>query len=390
MDILRVGNGSEFTTVEQVSPLIKSGTHVQIAPGMHANDICGFRGDDVTIECVGGMAQFPQTAPEGKKFPRSFPFSVKGFHRPFQGMQAKGAFVFQGQRARFIGLEISGAATQDGNAAGIMGLDGSSLSTLRCKLHHNQDGIRTGAIDPAKNSYVWIEDTELYANGDQPGLALGIKPGRAHNVYVGRQALCVLKNSISRDAFVGHDFKSRARVNIVFGSQLVDGDAPKSASAQIDVSGGVLAVVRNQLRKGVGASSTTQMIHYYLNRPNRSAAETATGLLDSDGPRELYIEDNQMESHVAKKCAFVNAEDNPSDGSTGKTVGTIAGNDCFYLRETAPFVASGVTIAGDNNVRLWEPGAAMARRPSRFDGFDLTLESVPQFLALLRGRAAAV
>ncbi len=106
-------------------------------------------------------------------------------------------------------LEISGAvlsAADDANGACIRNEHGASFTLRKIVCHSSQDGLL------ASGGEVIIESSEFYDNGWD---------GLTHNVYLGDCSKVTVRDSVFRDARVGHEFKSRCRKTAIYDSVFV-------------------------------------------------------------------------------------------------------------------------------------------------------------------------
>jgi hypothetical protein len=137
-------------------------------------------------------------------------------------------------------LEISGAeipASLGANGACIRNNSSESFTIRGVICHGSQDGILSNAGE------ILIENSEFYDNG---------WTDRTHNVYFSGDCSVTVRNSIFRDARIGHEFKSRCRKTDISDSTF----RSTKGSRDLDIpDGGETTVYRSTLVKTPGAES---------------------------------------------------------------------------------------------------------------------------------------
>lgn len=180
---LSVGPGKAFSTPCQALTKAVAGDVVEIdGSAGYAGDVCAFGADNLTIRGVNGR---PKIDAAGKN------------------AAGKGIWVVQGKGTVIENVEMFGARVPDLNGAAIR-LDGVGLTVRKSYFHDNENGILTnndGISD------ILIENTEFSRNG--------YGDGKSHNLYVGKINSLTFRYNYSHDANVGHNLKSRAKVNTV-------------------------------------------------------------------------------------------------------------------------------------------------------------------------------
>jgi len=140
------------------------------------------------------------------------------------------------------------------NAAGIRirsgqkGPDGGDITVRHCYIHDNGDGVLVDNAGPGMGQWfssapeILFEYDDLYKNGDESG--------PSHNIYVGwgGNVTFTFRYSKSRDAYLGHDIKTRARYNNILYNQITDNVGATSYLLNFPV-GGTSYVVGNLLYK---------------------------------------------------------------------------------------------------------------------------------------------
>ena len=155
----------------------------------------------------------------------------------------QGVLAWLGNDGVVDGLEITGAR-QNSSASGIR-IDGHNFTIRNSYIHDNSDGILTvrngiGVID--------LEDSEFYNNG--------VGDGRSHNIYVNHADQLTVNRCHLHHARIGHELKSRAKVNVITSNWIEDG-ADGTASYNIDLpNGGAATVTGNTIQKGPKAANT--------------------------------------------------------------------------------------------------------------------------------------
>lgn len=353
--IIKVGHGGDVPNGLGVWPLIRAkppavgGKYVlgvgdlsiQYIPGLYegADALLGFYADDVTVEAPWGPVHLHAT-PKSTTSPLTvgFPYTAV-FNATWAN---KGQIVCGGKNLRMSGLEISGSVGPQGNNAAVRLNWPSDLIATDCYWHDNQEGILTG---DNPNGHLWFENCRFSRNGAG-------QSGQAHNLYIGQYLVSVMKNCQSWDAISGHDYKSRARLNILIGNHLIDTDIANSASYQMDISGGLLLAVGNFLRKGHGAANRGRMIYYYTN-------------WNPQGPHGAWILGNSLKADVRYAGNFIAVSDAATHPPTAATVpisgGKFDGN-VFLHHDPAelPVEYSSTLWYGSNKKDLEIPASAAA------------------------------
>jgi hypothetical protein len=226
---LEVGPGRHFAKPSQAAMAAHDGDTVSIAAGVYADDVCIWRQDRLVLRSIGGLA-----------------------HMQSSGKTAdnKGIWVIDGRDTTVEGIEFSGAASPDRNGAGIR-LDGTGMVLRNCFFHDNQNGILTNA-DPGCD--LLIESCEFASNGRGDG--------QTHNIYVGRIRSLTMRWSYSHHAKVGHNLKTRALMNCIVGSRIMD-EATGTSSYVIDVpNGGLTFLLGNLIQQGPRSSNRSVIVSY--------------------------------------------------------------------------------------------------------------------------------
>jgi hypothetical protein len=132
----------------------------------------------------------------------------------------KGTWVVVGNNVVIDNVEMYGAKVPDQNGAALR-LEGTHFTLRRAFLHNNENGILSGA-NTASN--ILIELSEFGRNG--------YGTGYTHNLYIGNVGSLTFRYNYSHDAHVGHNLKSRARVNTILYNRFSSAPAGKPGSGQ--------------------------------------------------------------------------------------------------------------------------------------------------------------
>ena len=172
-----VGPGKPYATPCRAFAAAAAGDLIQITGNTtYSGDVCAITKSNLTIRGVNGR---PRIDAAGKN------------------ALGKGTWVVQGSNVVIENVEMLGAKVPDANGAALR-LEGTNFTLRKSFIHDNQNGILSGA-NTASN--ILIETTEFGHNGGGTG--------QTHNVYM------TFRYNFSHDAHVGHNLKSRARVNTI-------------------------------------------------------------------------------------------------------------------------------------------------------------------------------
>jgi len=180
---LSVGAGKTYATPCKAFAAAKSGDIVEIAGNAtYSGDVCAIRTSKLTIRGVNGR---PKIDAAGRN------------------ALGKGTWVISGNDIVVENVEMFGAKVPDQNGAALR-LEGTNFTLRSSFLHDNENGILSGAN---VNSKVVIEYSEFGRNG--------YGTGYTHNLYIGSVGSLTFRYNYSHDAHVGHNLKSRARINTI-------------------------------------------------------------------------------------------------------------------------------------------------------------------------------
>jgi len=222
-------------------------------------------------------------------------------------IRGKGIWVFAGNDITVSNIEFSGAVVPDMNGAGIR-LDGIGMTAIDCFFHDNENGILTSNPDAG---IITIESCEFDNNGFGDGFS--------HNLYIGRVDKLIFKYNYSHHTKIGHNLKSRAKVNIILYNRIMD-EASGNSSRLIDLSnGGFALIMGNVLMQGPMAENGN-LIGYGLEGLNNS------------GPHEFYCINNTMVNKRGGNVIFFDL--NPDADFTNVSNNLIGGNGALNLENT--------------------------------------------------------
>lgn len=243
--IWKVGPGRIYSKPSDVASLVTHGDTVEIDMAVYAGDVCSWNSNNLLLKGIGGR---PHLRANG------------------QYALGKGTWVLAGNNIRVENIEFSEASVPDQNGAGIR-LDGIGVSIKNCYFHHNENGILTGN----NGGTILIENSEFGYNGFGDGFS--------HNIYIGHVDTAFIRYSYFHHANVGHEIKSRARVNYILYNR-VSNEATGNASREIDLpNGGVAIILGNIIQQGAN-SQNGNMVGYGLEG------------LSNNPPHELYFVHN--------------------------------------------------------------------------------------------------
>lgn len=180
---LPVGPGKTYATPCKAFAAAKTGDVVEITGNTtYKGDVCGIYASNLTIRGVNGRPKI----------------DAAGWNA-----MGKGTWVVVGNNVVVENVEMFGAKVPDQNGAALR-LEGTNFTLRSAFLHDNENGILTGAN---LNSNIVIEYSEFGHNG--------YGTGYTHNLYIGNVGSLTFRYNYSHDAHVGHNLKSRARVNTI-------------------------------------------------------------------------------------------------------------------------------------------------------------------------------
>ena len=180
---LTVGPGKTYAVPCSAISAAKDGDVIEIqGNNTYSGDVCGVYASNLTIRGINGR---PKIDANGRN------------------AMGKGTWVVIGNNVVIENVEMYGAKVPDRNGAALR-LEGTNFTLRSSFLHDNENGILANAVAA---SNILIENSEFGRNGDGEGYT--------HNLYIGNVASLTFRYNFSHDANVGHNLKSRARVNTI-------------------------------------------------------------------------------------------------------------------------------------------------------------------------------
>lgn len=215
-----VGAGTGFPTLGEALAAAHDGDVIGVAPGIYHESVI-IRQNRLTVKGIGGRPHF---ACEGV--------------RP---VQDKACILLAGANIVLDNIEISGAVIPQAvgaNAACVRNEPGKDFTLRHVSCHASQNGV---LVDGGS---ILIEDSELFDNG---------WTGLTHNVYLSGDCMGVtVRNSVFRDARVGHEFKSRCRKTAIFDSRF----SSTRGSRALDIpDGGETMITGGSIEKALGTAN---------------------------------------------------------------------------------------------------------------------------------------
>jgi hypothetical protein len=243
----QVGPSRTFAKPSDVALFVNNGDTVEIDAALYLGDVCVWTKNNLLLKGVGGR---PHLRANGNN------------------ALGKGTWVAAGNNIHVDNIEFSESTVPDENGAGIR-VDGVGLIVTNCYFHDNQNGILTGN----NGGNIIIEQSEFGFNG--------FGDGQSHNIYIGSVDTAIIRFSYFHHANIGHELKSRARVNYISYNRFSN-EAAGNASREIDLpSGGLSILIGNIIQQGPN-SSNGNMVGYGLE-----------GLVNA-APHEIYLINNTL------------------------------------------------------------------------------------------------
>lgn len=265
--VLAVGPGRPYAKPCDALSAAHDGDTVEIdAAGSYDGDVCAFHANDLTVRGVNGRPKI----------------DAKGSYA-----WGKGIWVITGNRVVVDNVELSGARVPDRNGAGIR-LDGMHLTVRNSFIHDNENGILTSNDG---QSDILVEYTEFGHNGNGSG--------SSHNLYVGQVGSLTVRNSYSHDADVGHNLKSRARVNNISYSRFSStrpGEAGSTAggepSYEIDLPNAGVAYLIGNVIEQPARNQNTNLVSFGVegaSNPGRSLYVINNTFINDDSSNGMFL-----------------------------------------------------------------------------------------------------
>jgi hypothetical protein len=252
--VLEAGPGKPYATPCAAFAAARAGDIVEIeGNNTYSGNVCTITTSNLTIRGVRGR---PKIDAAGKS------------------AQGKAVWVVGGSNVVVENVEIYGAKVPDRNGAAFR-IEGTNFTLRNSFIHDNENGILCGAN---ANSNIVLENNDFGHNGDGSG--------QTHNVYIGAIASLVFRYNYSHDAVIGHNLKSRARVNTVIYNRFSTlGPAEQGSTAagrpsyEIDLPNGGTAYVIGNVIQQPAAYENSSLLSF--------GAEASSGTADA-----LYVVNN--------------------------------------------------------------------------------------------------
>jgi hypothetical protein len=227
--VLNVGAGKTYATPSAAAAVAQDGDIVKVSAGDYSGDYATWNANNLTICGEGGRARLfaNSTIPNGKAI-----------------------WVVRGNDVTVDAIEFHNAKVPDQNGAGIR-TEGINLTVINSGFYDNENGI-LGGLSTA--STVTIQRSEFARNGFGDGFS--------HNLYINNIGRLNVNESFFHEAKVGHNLKSRARVNAIENSYFMDGPSGNSSYLADFSNGGDVYLRGNLFHKGPNAENTSAAIAY--------------------------------------------------------------------------------------------------------------------------------
>ena len=264
---LSVGPGKTYATPCKAFAAAKTGVGVEITGNTtYSGDVCGIYASNLTIRGVNGR---PKIDAAGRN------------------AMGKGTWVVVGNNVVVENVEMVGAKVPDQNGAAL-GLEGTNFTLRSAFLHDNENGILTGAN---LNSKIVIEYSEFGHNG--------YGTGYTHNLYIGNVGSLTFRYNYSHDAHVGHNLKSRARVNTIAYNRFSSLNAGETGST---------AAGKPSYEINLPDAGTSYVIGNVIQQPasNNNPTLLAYGEEGASNPgHDLYVVNNTFLNDNSSSGTFV-------------------------------------------------------------------------------------
>ncbi|MFN3791246.1 hypothetical protein [Massilia sp.] len=278
---LSVGPGKTYARPCQAIAVAKTGDIIEITGNTtYSGDVCGIYASNLTIRGVNGR---PKIDAAGKN------------------AMGKGIWVVAGNNVVVENVEMFGAKVPDQNGAALR-LEGTNFTLRSSFLHSNENGILTNA-NP--NSHIVIEKSEFGYNG--------YGTGYTHNLYIGNVASLTFRYNYSHDARVGHNLKSRARVNTIVYNRFSSLNAGQTGSTpagkpsyEIDLPNAGTSYIIGNVIQQPSVHSNPNLIGYGLegaSNPGHDLYIVNNTFLNDDSSRGNFV---AVGSGVTKKILLQN------------------------------------------------------------------------------------
>lgn len=304
---LNVGPGQPYATPCRAFAAAAPGDTINITGNTtYRGDVCAIKKNKLTIRGVNGR---PKIDAGGKN------------------ALGKGIWVVQGNDIVIENVEMFGAKVPDRNGAALR-LEGTNFTLRKAFIHDNENGILSGANTASK---ILIENSEFGHNGNGTG--------QTHNVYIGNAGSLTFRFNYSHDADVGHNLKSRARINTITYnrfSSTAPGQAGTTASGkpsyEIDLpNAGTSYIIGNVIHQPA-AHSNSNLVAYgaeSASNPGHDLYVVNNTFLNDDSARGTFV---LIGSKVSKKALL----QNNIFGGTGAVTNQVGAVEKTNYRSVAP------------------------------------------------------
>lgn len=262
---LTVGPGMAYARPCQAFAAARSGDTVEIEAGLYPGEVCRITPNFLTIRGMRGRARI----------------DAQG-----RGAEGKGAWIIAGNDVTVDNVEIYNTRVSDKNGAALR-IEGNNFTLKNSFLHDNENGVLTGA---SPTSRIVIENSEFGHNGDGSG--------QTHNIYVGDVASLTFRFNYSHDANIGHNLKSRARINTI---------AYNRFSSQAPGEKGSTAAGRPSFEIDLPNAGTAYVLGNVIEQPadNDNNTMLAYGNEASGANDVLYVVNNTFINDDKRNGVFV-------------------------------------------------------------------------------------
>ena len=263
---LQVGPTRNFTKPCAAFAAAAAGDIIEIDAATYIGDVCSVYPNNLVIRGVNGR---PKIDAGGNN------------------AAGKGTWVIIGSNITVENVEMYGSKVADRNGAALR-LEGDNFTLRGSFLHDNENGV-LGGLSTASN--ILIETTEFGHNG--------YGDGYSHNLYIFNVGSLIFRYNYSHDANVGHNLKSRARVNTILYNRFSStppGQTGSTASGQpsyeIDLPN----------------AGTSYVIGNVIEQPaaNQNPALLAYGEEGASNPaQDLYVVNNTFLNDYSNSGTFI-------------------------------------------------------------------------------------
>ncbi len=233
---LQVGPTRGFTKPCAAFAAAAAGDTIEIDAATYVGDVCGVYPNNLIIRGVNGR---PKIDAGGNN------------------AMGKGIWVISGSNITVENVEMYGAKVADRNGAALR-LEGDNFTLRGSFLHDNENGV-LGGLSTASN--ILIEKSEFGHNGHGDGYS--------HNLYIFNVGSLTFRYNYSHDANVGHNLKSRARVNTILYNRFsstppgqIGSTASGQPSYEVDLPNAGTAYVIGNVIEQPAANQNPTMLAY--------------------------------------------------------------------------------------------------------------------------------